>query len=367
MKKLFYCFTAAAVFAITVALPFKSELCAQSVKSGISVCLDTLIPSLFPFIFFSSLCADFAGGLISTVFCPLLCPLFNISAPAASSVILGVLGGFPTGGEISARLYKEGKIYKDEAERLPVFANNAGAMFVISSVGLGVFHSLRVGLALYAVHITASAICGILTRPREKMYKPSGSLARLDKSAFAKEPFTALFSKAIFSSVRSMAAISADFLIFRVLSALLLEHLNVPYLPLIKGMLEMLGGLFSLSDTPPSIVAAAFILGFNGLCVHMQTAVLFSRHGLSPVKLVFGKLMHGAISASIMYAVIFLSLRRLVIFFSGLVLFIYIVHIIKGRSTFSASTASSKKDIVEQSRNRGRTAPARFFRQGPLV
>lgn len=364
MKKLPSYFTAACIFIITLLLPFKSELCAQSMKSGLAICLDTLIPSLFPFIFLSSLCADFAGNLISAVFSPLVCPLFNITRDAAPSVILGVLGGFPTGGEISARLYAEGKIYKDEAERLPVFANNAGIMFVISSVGVGLFHSLRVGLTLYAVHITASVICGILTRPREKMYRPSGSVR---SKTLSNEPFTVLFSRAVLSSVRSMAAISADFLIFRVLSAVLFEHLSGAYLPVLKGMAEMIGGLFSLSDTPSSIVAAAFILGFNGLCVHMQTAVLFSRHRLSVARLIWGKLMHGAISALIMYAVIFLSAKHLYVFIFAFILFIYIVCIIKGRSTFRASTVSSKKDIAGQSRNKGRTAPARFFRQGPLL
>lgn len=368
MKKLSSYFTAACIFAITLLLPFKSELCAESMKSGLAICTSTLIPSLFPFIFFSSLCADFAGDLISAIFSPLVCPLFNITRQAAPSVILGVLGGFPTGGEISARLYAEGKIYKDEAERLPVFANNAGIMFVISSIGVGLFHSLRTGLILYAVHITASVICGILTRPREKIYRPSRPSGTARLGAPSSEPFAVLFSRAVFSSVRSMAAISADFLIFRVLSSVLFEHLNsAACLPVLKGMTEMIGGLFSLSDTPGSLVAAAFILGFNGLCVHMQTAVLFSRHRLSVARLIWGKLLHGAISALIMYAAIFLSAKRLVVFVFAFILFIYIACIIKGRSTFSASTASSKKDIAEQSRNRGRTAPARFSRQGPLL
>ena len=87
---------------LTLMLPVKSAVSFEAVKSGIGICFSVLIPSLFPFIFFSSLLSCYAGSVISALFSGLISPVFNISPAAASSVVLGTLGGFPTGAAVAS-------------------------------------------------------------------------------------------------------------------------------------------------------------------------------------------------------------------------------------------------------------------------
>lgn len=286
---------------ITFLLPFKNSLCVSSVKSGIDICLNTLIPSLFPFIFFTNLLSDFCGDVLSSVFAPILCPLFNISAPASSAFVLGTLGGFPTGASVASSLYKQRKISKDEAQRLPIFCNNAGIMFVISAVGKEFFGSAVIGFTLYALHILSSVILGIITRPKEKMYSFEKNFLKKSFSEFSPPSITTVFPHCIYTSLKSMAAICANFLVFRCVTYIFFSGPDQAGTSVFKGILEMVGGIFSLGKTPRDLIAAAFILGFNGLCVHMQTASIFFESGLSIVKCIIGKLFCAFLSAGILF------------------------------------------------------------------
>lgn len=286
------------LFFITAALPFQNDVCTFAVTSGLSVCFKTLIPSLFPFLFFSTLLCACAGDMISALSAPLLCPLFGITPEACRVVVLGTLGGFPSGSYLAAELYREGKISRAEAERLPMFCNNAGPMFVLSAVGVHVFSSLRLGLLLYLVHLSASFLLAFLTRPQ---HAASFRTRMKNTVSGTSLPLFSLFSQSLQKSLRSMAVICGNFLIFRVLT-FLFSPLMKPGLPasLLKGSLEMTGGLLSLPDTGDALVVAAAILGFNGLCVHMQGASSLTASGLSPLPCLFGKGFTALFSASLM-------------------------------------------------------------------
>ncbi len=297
--KILRCLFLVLLFLITAALPFQHDVCTAAVIGGLSICLKTLIPSLFPFLFFSTFLCAYAGDIISALSAPLLCPLFGIGPAACRVVVLGTLGGFPAGSYLSAELYHNGKISRAEAERLPMFCNNAGPMFVLSAVGAQVFSSLRLGLLLYGVHLSASCLLAFLTRPQ--YVSPSSPLS-LNKATLGQTlPLFSLFSQSLKKSIYSMAVICGNFLIFRVLT-FLLAPIIFPglFASLLSGSLEMTGGLLSLPATGEGLVAASAILGFNGLCVHMQGASSLTEAGLSPLPCLFGKVFTALFSASLM-------------------------------------------------------------------
>ncbi len=306
MKKIFSLIMAVLFISFTFILPFNSSLCASSVKSGIGICLDTLIPSLFPFLCLSSLLSSYCGTILSALFSRFLCPLFNISIPACNAFVLGILGGFPTGAQCSASLFKNKKITKEEAERLPIFCNNASLMFVIASLGKNFFGSFESGLILYFVHIFSSVIVGILTRPKKKMYHFEKGFFRAALNSFSPKNPLSLIPQCIFDSVKAMASICANFLLFRTVSYIIFSSFAPRNsLALLKGAFEMIGGIYSLDSSSSSLIFASAILGFNGLCVHAQSSHFFSSSFLSLRRCILGKVMCALLSSSIMY--IFLS------------------------------------------------------------
>ena len=61
------------------------------------------------------------------------------------------------------------------------------------------------------------------------------------------------------------------------------------------GLLELTSGVMQLSGSPFSLIAAAFYMGWGGLCVHLQAMALWGN--LHPRGYLTEKLLHGLLSA----------------------------------------------------------------------
>ncbi len=302
MKKFSFYFIFTLLFLLLLLLPIKSDIISEAVRSGITVSFDTLIPTLFPFLFLSNFLCSFGGNVLSSLASPILCPLLGISKNASKAVILGLLGGFPTGSNIAATLYKNGEISKEEAERLPIFSNNAGIMFVLGTLGIAHFSSFKIGVLLYFVHIAASLISGVLTR--EKKAFPLKNKKTEEAKELSLKSLAPSFSSSVIKSSKSMAVISINFIIFRVFTSLL-----APLLPkgnlcaFIGGLFELTGGVLSLEQGFWGLILSAFLLGFNGLSVHMQGYFEFEKVNLSIKRCLKWKLFQGLFSSFLMFII----------------------------------------------------------------
>ena len=299
MKKLQDTFVFFLLVAFLFMLPFLSDFVKEAVTNGIDICLRELIPSLFPFLFFSSLLSSLAKDTLAEIFAPLFCPLFKISKSAVPAAVLGILGGFPTGSAVAAKLYRENKISKSEAERLPVFSNNAGIMFTLGTIGSGHFSSFKTGLLIYALHIFSSVIAGLFTRGEKSSFKES----RKDSPPI---PDSALlpgfFISSIRESVYTMGFICGNFIIFRVVSRLISLIFGEGLLSgFLSGLLEVTGGVLSMPASRLGLCLTAFLLSFNGLCVHMQSLSFFAPLKLSLKKTFCWKIFSAFLSSFLMY------------------------------------------------------------------
>ena len=298
MKKLFQLLLFFSMLIFIFFLPLVSVPVKMGVTSGIDICLNELIPSLFPFLFFSSLIYFYGGGFLSSISAPLLCPLFKISKNACPAVISGILGGFPSGAAIAAELYKDGKISKSEAERLPVFCNNAGLMFTVGTLGTGHFDSFKTGVIIYLFHIFSSFVAGVLTSSSAKQ---TCSFKKNDKIQPILSPLPEAFTKAVFRAISSMALISGNFIIFKVISSVFSVFFKDSMLKsFIFGLLEVTGGALSMPKSNTGIILSLFLLSFNGICVHTQTLSYFSPLKLSVKKYIKWKLFCAFLSSFLM-------------------------------------------------------------------
>ena len=74
---------------------------------------------------------------------------------------------------------------------------------------------------------------------------------------------------------------------------------------LLTGAIEMTSGVWSLREAAGAmgdkLCMAAFILGWAGLSVHCQVLSFLGDSGLSPKTYLLGKLLHGVISAGLIF------------------------------------------------------------------
>ena len=314
IRELLYALGVALCAAALLLFPVQSVAAA---KSGLQLCGNVIIPSLFPFFVLSSFCMEI--GLVQylgRVLEPLMRPLFRVSGACASAFVLGIIGGYPVGAKTAIALYEKRMISRDEAERLLAFCNNCGPAFIFGVVGAGVFSSSAVGLLLYLIHILSSVLVGLLFRFRGSRTVSAGCAAPTEEAP----AFSAAFTASVRSAMQSTLSICAFVLFFTVIirllvlsgvlrgAAALLGTLLAPFggtdaaaEKLLIGAIEMSSGVASLSGSAGAMSTqlslAALILGWAGLCVHCQVLSFLGSSDLSVRTYLAGKLAHGVISA----------------------------------------------------------------------
>lgn len=296
---------AALLFAL--ALLRYPQQAAQAVRDGAMLCLQTVVPALFPFFVLCSLLISLGfAGLLARPMERLMRPLFGLPGSCASAVILGFLGGYPVGARTVRQIYEQGGCSRREAESLLSFCNNAGPGFFLGVVGVGVFGSVRVGLTLWGIHIFSALLAGLLLCRRSKI------AGHFPVRRPAPQPFATALTQAVTSSLTALLGVCGFVIFFCTLLELvdasgLLRQLCVaaqgvsgcsPHnaAAFWKGLLELTAGVTSLSPQRESFVLAAGLLGFGGLSVHGQTAAVLGSCPLSMERYALGKLLQALFS-----------------------------------------------------------------------
>ena len=152
-----------ALLCATLALMLYPQPSMEAAKSGLALCYNVIIPSLFPFFVLASLVVELGmSRCLGRLFQPVMAPLFRVNGACAAAVALGFIGGYPVGARTAIALYESGQRSRTEAERLLAFCNNSGPAFILGVVGTGVFGSGAAGLLLYLAHVAASLLVGVL-------------------------------------------------------------------------------------------------------------------------------------------------------------------------------------------------------------
>ena len=283
--------------AMVLYLIFDSRRAAAAGQAGILLCLRTVVPSLFPFFVLSRLlAASPLTGELSRRLGPVMEGLFHLPGAAAPALVLGALGGYPTGAQTAAELCRTGQITREEGERLLAFCSNAGPGFVFGMLG-ALFGVPLAGL-LFCTHILSALLTGVLLR---------GKKGKHTAAPFSAPP-SMNFPAAVRGSISAMAAVCANVVLFQIVADAF-SLLGKGYLPdvlllLLNGMLELTGGCAALAPyagSPLGLCMAGFFLSFGGLCVWFQTKSVIAPAGLTGMYYLKGKLLQGTLTALMLY------------------------------------------------------------------
>ena len=158
------------VFSILVALSFLlfislPDVAINYMKRGLDLCAKSVIPSLFPLMVVSELTAKGPlGRLLGRLLSRPAAVLLGVGEDSACALIFGAICGFPIGARALCDAYDRGQISSRELSRSLTFCNNPGIAFVISTVGISVLGSLRVGILLFLSVILSALTVGIIMR-----------------------------------------------------------------------------------------------------------------------------------------------------------------------------------------------------------
>ena len=253
-------------------------------EAALRLCACSLLPSLFPFFVLTSLLISLGfPAFLSRLLRRPMERLYRVSGSGSGAVLLGFLGGYPSGARTAAELYAAGELSKDEAERLLAFCSNASPAFFVSFVGNEVFHAPRLGVWLWLIHVFSALIVGLLFRGK------AGAKRRVLPRR-KEESLSVSLIRAVASGLSAYLTVCSFVLLFSVLSFPIAAH------PLLLGFFELSGGIAALPPTRLGFAAAGFFCGFGGLAVLLQSLAFILPAGLSPKDHIAGKLLQGLLA-----------------------------------------------------------------------
>ena len=234
-------------------------------ESGIKICMNTLVPSLFPFFVLSILLTGTLSGWTYRFLHP-LCKICKIPKGCESILLTGLLGGYPVGAQCVGQTYAAGTISRHEASRMLGFCNNAGPAFIFGVIAHA-FEVPYIPWLLWSIHVISAVIVGILL--------PGNVKASDCNQAFS----FITWPQALRKAITVTASVCGWVILFRIVLAFLnkwlFHYLSSEMVVLLSGFLELANGCILLQDIPNTglrFILASVMLAGGGICVAMQTS-----------------------------------------------------------------------------------------------
>jgi len=274
---------------------------ATGAKNGIGYCLQILVPSLYPFMVLSVFIVKCGlSEKIGRLFEAPAHAILKLPGSTAATILMSMIGGYPTGARSVAALYENGSISEKQAARMLCFCVNSGPAFVISAVGAGFLKSMQAGVILFASQILASILLSILsgiTAKEEISYKP------------AKKQKPLRIANALIASASDAAHAMISMCCFVVLFAALLNLLRLwvtspQSSAALSGLLEVTGGCSDFAKLGLPLWAVSFIIGWGGICVHFQVLSSVEKIQVGMPRFLLFRVLHGTLAALITTALV---------------------------------------------------------------
>lgn len=270
-----------------------------AVYQSINRCINVLIPSLFGLMVVSDLVVR--TGIyqkLSLIFYPISRFLFKLPYPLFFVFLLGNLAGYPIGIKLLSQLVESNAIDKATAERMSIFCFNSGPAFVVGTIGVTVFSSLKIGVIIYISCLIANTIAGIICGIFSS-YSYNLTKKKIDLSAEN-------LVLSVQSSGKAMITVCL-MVIFFASTIKLLDCLEIlRFFPqnaqvFIMSILEVTN-IATISNNYNFIPYITFSIATGGLCVLVQLKAMV-RNNFSLIKFCLFRIPISILSGSIAYII----------------------------------------------------------------
>lgn len=296
-----------------VCLIFFSSSNISAVQTSIDLFLNAIFPSLFPFLIVSELLSYTSVISFLSAKCEkIMRPLFNVPGVGAYPFVMGLLSGYPVGAKIVADLRNKNFISKSEGERLLIFTNNAGPLFVIGSIGCSMYLNSTIGFLFLAVNIITSIFTGFVFG---KIYGNNRNFSNTQVAELSFSSLADVISKSIRKAFFTLSNVCGFVIIFSLIISMIkasgvLSLINNVWMQyFILGIIEITNGIKLISSISSqslflNLVFTSVLLGSGGLCVLLQVWSCTSNTDLSIKPYLLGKVFCAFFAGCIMFIIL---------------------------------------------------------------
>lgn len=243
------------------------EAATEGVKKGISVCINTLIPTLFPFMLLS----QFAVGIKmfntnSKILSRIFYMLFRLPPSTLPIIVFSFIGGFPLGALLIKSAYEKGEISLSQGQRMLLFCVIPGPSFAVTTVGYALYGSEKIGMIVYASSVLASLIIGFLSR----FLCEDEEVCESKQFTTMKVRYSTALGESVNLSVKGIVNICVWVVVFSCVGELVRMFVISPKMSdFILMISEVTNGVYRAAYSYSLPIVCA-VIGFSGFCLHIQ-------------------------------------------------------------------------------------------------
>ena len=286
----------------------------EAAGNSVQLWFNRALPSMLPFmiginILIAAGFTEVAGKWLYNVM-----KVFGVPGEGGLALAAGMSSGYPMGAKITASLRENGVLTQSEAQRLISFANNCGPLFILSTVGISMFNSKRIGYFLMLTHYTSAIITGLLFRGYSVRDEDCRRRAVPVYHNREHKPLGAVLSQSVMNAMESMALIGGFIIFFGVMCkcVLMVPFFSRWFAYAAAGILEMTNGLYLSQNAglpfKAQVLAAAALISFGGMSIHAQTISMISKTDIKASIYLLSKIIQAIIAFCVSYVLFSLLL-----------------------------------------------------------
>lgn len=271
------------------------DIVINSTLSASHLFITKVFVSIFPFIILSDILYYFNYDLfLKKIFGNIISKLFNVSKNASIIYILSILTSHPGNAIYIKGMLDNKTIDEEDATKILRATYFPSIAFVIGSIGIGIYHDIKIGIILYLITFLNNILIGVFLRGKKKCND-------IEYVKQNKLTLQETLSNSISKGINTSYIILGNIIIFTILVNLLNHYLNInsTILAIISGMLEMTNGIFMIGNLNINltykVILTSFILNFSGLSIIFQTSSILSKYKINIKKILIVKLIFSII------------------------------------------------------------------------
>lgn len=293
------------LLSIILAMLFYPEKYITVALNSLLVWATVVLPAIFPFLLYAKFLTKFELiDFFSKKISPVTKVLFNTDGVSAFIYLVSIISGYPIGAKLTADFFNDGRISRGNAFRTITYCANSGPMFIIGTVGIGMFLSKTAGYVILISHILGAVLNGVLYRK----YKINDNF--YNKISNKKESDDDFLYQTAISSCNSMLIVGTYIVVFFILIEFLSTFLiaNNSLTAVFNGLFEITHGCQDLSILSISLnlktILATFVITFGGLSTILQSLAFLKKMKLSISFFVLIKFTHAIFSTIICFLIL---------------------------------------------------------------
>lgn len=274
---------------------FNLDIVINSTLSASYLFITKVFVSIFPFIILSDILFYFNYDLfLKKIFGNIISKLFNVSKSTSIIYVLSILTSHPTNSVYIKEMLDRKEIDENDINKILLTTYFPSIAFVIGTIGIGIYHSIKTGVFLYLTILIKNILIGIFLRGKNL----SKEIQSIKKNNITLQE---TISNSIIKGINISYTILGNIIIFTIIVNLLNNYLNInsTILSLMSGMFEMTSGIFMISNLninlSQKILLTSFILNFSGLSIIFQTTSILNKYKINIKKILIIKLIFSII------------------------------------------------------------------------